>query len=96
MAFSKPKKTEKANPPVAKVRIGLQSASIWENVTEKGAFYSVTFDRRYRDDKGELHSSTGYGLQDLLILAKLADLAHTKIIEETKTENDDAAATEQE
>ena len=54
MTFTKTK-TEKqpANPPVAKLRDGLVSASIWERQTEKGTFYSVTFERRYKDAKGE-------------------------------------------
>ena len=95
MSFKK-NETKKAAPPVAKVRVGLQTASIWENATEKGKFYSVTFERRYRDDKGEWHSTNGYGTQDLLVLAKLADLAHTKIIENTSKEDDDAATDGQE
>ena len=81
MSFGNKKKTEKSNPPVAKVRVGLISASIWENANEKGSFYSVTFDRRYRDEKGDWHSSTGFNAHDLLALAKCADLAHTKILE---------------
>lgn len=80
MSFKKTK-TEKASPPVAKLRVGLISASIWENATEKGTHYSVTFDRRYQDDKGAWHSTNGYGVRDLLALAKCADLAHTKIVE---------------
>ena len=97
MSFGKTKKTEKGNPPVAKVRVGLQTASIWENATDKGTFYSVTFERRYRDDKGDWHGTNGYGLQDLLILSKLADLAHTKIIEATSKDDDsDTAETTEE
>lgn len=88
MAFSKNKKSEKADPPVATIRIGLQTATIWENVTDGKTFYNVTFDRRYRDDAENWHSSKSYGLRDLLVLAKLADMAHTKIIEETS--GDDA------
>lgn len=80
MSFKKTK-TEKSNPPVAKVRVGLISASIWENASDNGTHYSVTFDRRYQDEKGDWHSTNGYGPRDLLALAKCADLAHTKIIE---------------
>jgi len=96
MAFSKQKKTDKNDPPVAKLRIGLQTASIWQNATDGKTFYTVTFDRRYRDEKGNWHSTTGYGLRDLLVLAKLADLAHTKIIEETAPDaGDDEPADEE-
>jgi hypothetical protein len=44
-------KQENAEPkaaPVAKVRIGLITASIWENKTDKGTFHNVTFERRYK------------------------------------------------
>jgi hypothetical protein len=88
MAFGNKTKSEKAAPPVHKLRIGLQTASFWENKTDKGTFYTVTFDRRFQDSKSDWHSTNGYGLRDLLILSKLADLAHTKLIEEVSTESD--------
>lgn len=84
----KKNKTEKANPPITKVRVGLVSASVWENATEKGTHYSVTFDRRYRDDQGDWHSTNNYGVRDLLALAKCADLAHTKIVQALGDDND--------
>ncbi len=71
----------KKNAPVAKVSVGLQTASIWKNESEGRSFYNVTFDRRYRDAKGDWKSSDSYGRDDLLALAKLADLAHTKVLE---------------
>lgn len=90
MAFSKNKKSEKSDPPVATIRIGLQTANIWENATDGKTFYNVTFDRRYRDDSGNWHSSKSYSLRDLLVLAKLADMAHTKILAETSDDDSDA------
>ena len=80
---TKSEAAETKNPPVDKVRVGLISASIWENPTEKGNFYNVTFERRYRDTEGNWKSTHSYGLDDLLVLAKIADLAHTKIVEAT-------------
>jgi hypothetical protein len=67
--------------PVAKVRVDLINASIWKNQTDKGTFYNVTFENRYRDGEGNWKSSHSYTANDLLALAKAADLAHTKIIE---------------
>lgn len=67
--------------PDAKVSVGLQTASIWKNESQGRAFYNVTFDRRYRNGNGEWKSTDSYGPDDLLALAKLADLAHTKILE---------------
>ena len=87
MSFKNTKKTEPEaeaqKVPVAKVRVGLISASIWENPTEKKKFYNVTFERRYRDGEGKWQTTHSYGTGDLLELAKCADLAHTKIIEAT-------------
>ena len=68
-------------PPVAKIRVDLINASIWKNQTDKGTFYNVTFESRYRDSEGNWKSSHSYTANDLLALAKAADLAHTKIIE---------------
>ena len=69
------------NPPIAKIKVGLVSASIWENKGKKATTYSVTFDRRYRDSESAWHSTSSYNAGDLLELAKAADLAHTKILE---------------
>lgn len=77
---SKKQSTESAKPPVAKLRLGLINATIWERVTENGKFHSVTFERRYRDGQGNWHSTHSYDASDLLMLAKLADQAHTKIL----------------
>ncbi len=51
----------KKNAPDAKVSVGLQTASIWKNESEGRAFYNVTFDRRYRNAKGDWKSTDSYG-----------------------------------
>ena len=70
-----------ANPPVAKIRIGLLTASISSRTTDNGTFYSISFERRYRDAKGEWHTSHSYDASDLLAFSKLADQTHSKILE---------------
>jgi len=72
--------TQTKTPPVAKIRIDLISASIWKRKTDKGTFYNVTFERRYKDGE-QWKSSHSYNADDLLALAKAADLAHSKIVE---------------
>jgi hypothetical protein len=72
---------EPANPPVAKIRVGLITASIWGRETEKGRFYATSFERRYKTQQGQWQTSHSYDPGDLLELAKAADLAHTKILE---------------
>ncbi len=66
--------------PAAQLRYGSVSAAIWKNDTDKGSFYNVTFQRTYKEGE-ELKNTQSFGRDDLLLLAKLADLAHTKIFE---------------
>jgi hypothetical protein len=64
--------------PVSEVRVGTIKAAIWRNETEGGPRHSVTFERLYKD--GEAWKSSGsFGREDLLLLAKVSDLAHSKI-----------------
>ena len=82
MADSKPASTIKLYP---------LSAAIWRNETKDAkAFYSVTFERSYKDAEGNWKSASSFNGSDLLLLAKLADLAHTEV--EKLRANDKAAA----
>ena len=71
----------KNNKPTLYLRLGLIYANIWDRCIKDNIFYSVTFERRYRDKAGNWQSTESYNAEDLLVLAKLADQAHTKIIE---------------
>ena len=73
--------TETRNAPVAKIRVGSVTASIWENNGENGTRSSVTFQRSYKDKDGKWHNSDSYNIGDLLELAKAADLAHSRLLE---------------
>ena len=57
------------------------SAAIWRNQNPKGVFYSVTFERSYKDDAGKWQTSATFNADDLLLLAKVADQAHSEIFE---------------
>jgi hypothetical protein len=46
-----------SNPPIAKLRIGLINANIWQRTADEDIFYSVTFERRYRDTEGNWQST---------------------------------------
>jgi hypothetical protein len=77
-------KTETAETkkgPFAKLSVGLINSSIWKNTNDKGTFYTVTFERRYRDAEGNWKTAHSYNVDDLLPLAKAMDIVHTKIIE---------------
>jgi hypothetical protein len=68
--------------PAAKVTLHPVSAAIWRNTNQKGdAFYSVTFERSFKDDAGKWQSTSSFSAGDLLLLAKVADQAHSKIYE---------------
>jgi hypothetical protein len=70
-----------ANLPVKAFRLGRIKAAVWENVSEQQKFYSVTFARTYVDDDNKYHDSDSFGRDDLPLVAKLADQAHTFIFE---------------
>jgi hypothetical protein len=69
------------NKPVARVQLYPVTGSIWKNQTSKGTFYSVTFERSYKDDAGKFQTSATYNAGDLLVLSKVADLCDTKLRE---------------
>ena len=69
------------NKPAAKVSLYPVSAAIWRNQNPKGVYYSVTFERTYKDDAGKYHTASAFNPSDLLTLSKLADLCDTKIRE---------------
>jgi hypothetical protein len=78
-ATKRSKSTKPANPPVAKLRLGLISANIWQRRTDNKVFYAVSFERSYKNSQGNWQSTHSYNADDLLILSKLADQAHTEI-----------------
>ena len=74
---SKPKPTEE-------VRMGTIKAAIWRNETAAGVRHSITFRRLYTQMDGakkRWKSSDSFGRDDLLVLAKVAHQAHTRILE---------------
>jgi len=72
-----------ANKPVHEIRFGSVKAAIWANETESGVRYNVTVARLYRD--GDSWKSTdSFGRDDLPLLAKAVDLAHTWIFVEAQ------------
>jgi len=68
-------------PPVQVFRLGRIKAAIWENEADNKKFYNVTFARVYTGDDKQLHDTDNFGRDDLPLVAKLADRAHTFIFE---------------
>ena len=69
-----------SNLPVKTFRLGRIKAAVWENEVEQ-KFYTVTFARTYVDDDNKYHDTDSFGRDDLPLVAKLADQAHTFIFE---------------
>jgi len=66
--------------PIHEVRLGAIKAAIWKNDTANGVRYNVTLSRIYKDrEDNQWKSTDSFGRDDLLVLAKVADLSHTWI-----------------
>jgi len=66
--------------PIHSIRFGYIKASIWQNQTKAGDRHNVTLTRLFRD--GDLwRESNHFGRDDLLLLAKVVDQAHTWIVQ---------------
>jgi hypothetical protein len=66
--------------PASKVTLFPVTAAVWRNEAKGKAFYSVTFERSYKDDAGNWKSSSSFSESDLLLLAKVADQAHSEVV----------------
>lgn len=66
--------------PFDKVVLGSIQLAIWKNTNDKGnAYYSVTFEKRYRDTEGEWKSTSSLNRDDLLVLAQASEMAFRSI-----------------
>ena len=79
--------------PVHEIRLGPVRAAIWANETEVGIRHSVTLERLYKDAEGRWKNTDSLDRNDLLVAAKVLDLAHSWICLEAKgAESQDASA----
>jgi hypothetical protein len=80
----------KAEPkvrPVHEVRLGRIKAAVWANETENGVRHNVTFTRLYKDGD-DWKTSNSFGRDELPLVAKVADLAHSWIFEHGQDQAD--------
>lgn len=75
------KNASSTTKPVRTFRLGRVKAAIWENEADAKKFYNVTFARTYMDDARNFHDTDSFGRDDLPLIAKVADQAHTFIFE---------------
>jgi hypothetical protein len=60
------------NKPANQLGCGNIKATIWENTSEKGPFFSTTFSRPFKDQSGAWRNATSFGLSDLEALLTVA------------------------
>ncbi len=78
-----PTKNAAAGPklPVKTFRLGRIKATVWENEADQKKFFNVTFARIYTGEDKQPRDTDSFGRDDLPLVAKLADRAHTFIFE---------------
>jgi hypothetical protein len=67
------------NKPIHRIKYGAVKATIWQNDSAKGPFYTVTVSRSWRDDKQEWHDNASFHFKDLPNLAKAITDSHSWI-----------------
>lgn len=67
--------------PVHEFRLGKAKAVVWKNETDVGVRYGVTFARIYLTAEG-WQTSASFGRDELMLVAKVADMAHTWIYQQ--------------
>jgi len=68
-------------PPAHVIRYGLIKACVWKNATRDGPRYSVTVIRLYKNGD-QWKESQRFGRDDLMLVAKVTDEAHTWIYQQ--------------
>ena len=68
-----------ANKPTYTRRLNRVEVAIWKNETEDAIWHNVTFQRTYRDEKGEMQNTNNFRMDDLPALAFLAAKAYDQM-----------------
>ena len=66
--------------PVHEIRLGAVKAAIWENESSVGVRHNVTVSRLYKEGE-EWRNKDSFGRDDLPLVAKVVDQAHSWIFE---------------
>lgn len=72
--------------PAAEFRLGRITAAVWRNSGTNGDFYSVTPTRLYKPEGGDWQRSDSFGRDDLPLVSKVCDMAHTWIYEQVQAD----------
>ncbi len=79
--------------PVHEEKLGLIRASIWKNNTAQGVRFNVTLGRLYRDGT-QWKTSESFGRDDLPLVEKVCDRAHSWIFAQVQEEKRDGSNAE--
>lgn len=71
------------NQPAHKIRLGRVKATIWANQTEQGIRHSVVIRRLWKDGN-DWRESDSFGRDELPLVCKVADMAHSWIYEQSQ------------
>lgn len=63
---------KQSKQPATTLRCSNIKATIWQNVSQKGLFFSTTFSRPFKDQAGTWRNGTSFGLNDLGVLVTVA------------------------
>ncbi len=83
------------NKPAQEIRMGRLKACIWPNVTDGVTRYSVTLSRLYKEGS-DWKTSDSFGRDDLLLLGKVMDIAHTWIFNKENDRGSERAERQEE
>ena len=75
--------TEMSKKPVHEIRLGRIKAAVWENETQNGTRHNVTISRLYKDGD-DWKDSSSFGRDDLPLVAKVVDQAHSWIFQDSR------------
>lgn len=73
-----------AKQPVHEIRFGLIKALVWQNQTKAGERFNVTISRLYKNGDRWVESNH-FGRDDLPLVVKASDLAHTWIYSQAQS-----------
>jgi hypothetical protein len=83
-----------SNPPAHTIRFGLIKGSVWRNQTRAGDRYTITVVRLFKNGD-RWTKSTRFGRDDLPLVAKICDLAHTWVFQNSGQPESDKQSTQQ-
>lgn len=81
-----------ANRPFHTIRLGRIKAILWRNETSVGTRFNLTLCRLFKDDEGHWKSVDSFGRDDLPLLCKVIDQAHTWLFSQAESSSFEAPA----